>query len=446
MLTFAHERIQVARQFNKNQEKQVQIEKEEAEICKLEMESQKRKRILQELDMIRDEKFGKNYDPFAVEKAKKESKLLNRAFLAKQEQEDEVKRANKIILAAKVHILQDAQINEKKELEKMWREKELNLEKIMLEEDAKKLAEQKRKEQEWKELRDKYANELKEGLKSRELKKLIQAERIENEAHAIAISQKILKFEEDSKKIAERERKNQIRKEFQDNIRACEEFKKKAEEQKREAEMKAQEYMRQKSERERKLDKERKIQRERKQMEIDRILSRQKEVLETKHEIEMANLRRIQEQKEREYRKKALETAFKRKKIESQVLEARAAQIEETKRIKARREELEAHDVLQLLNKLKHEEEEERAHKLKMHHLKEKYRIEIITQIQQKMENRRTFQIQSHQANEEQKKIEDTRQENIRKVITKKVMEMRESKIPEHIIRDVERQLKLCHI
>lgn len=40
--------------------------------------------------------------------------------------------------------------------------------------------------------------------------------------------------------------------------------------------------------------------------------------------------------------------------------------------------------------------------------------------------------------------MEDVRQENVRKVIALKVAEMRESKIPEHIIRDVERQLSLC--
>lgn len=71
------------------------------------------------------------------------------------------------------------------------------------------------------------------------------------------------------------------------------------------------------------------------------------------------------------------------------------------------------------------------------------YFIEILTQIQQKSESRKTNQIQSHQEHEEQRKREEARQENIRKVIATKVAEMRASKIPEHIIRDVERQLNL---
>lgn len=53
--------------------------------------------------------------------------------------------------------------------------------------------------------------------------------------------------------------------------------------------------------------------------------------------------------------------------------------------------------------------------------------------------------MQNYQEYEAQKKKEEERKENIRKVIASKVAEMRESKIPEHIIHDVERQLKLCH-
>lgn len=204
-------------------------------------------------------------------------------------------------MAAKVHVLQDAQIIEKKELERESREKELRLEQMMLEQDAKKMAEQKKKEQEMKEIRDKYANDLKEGLKHRELKKLIEAERIENEAQAIAMAQIILKREEEAKEKIRREQKNQILKDFRETINSSEAFRKRAEEQKRAAEMKAQEYMRQKAEREKELEIERRRQREQKQKEIDRILARQTELLQTKQESETANLRRVQEQKGKLY-------------------------------------------------------------------------------------------------------------------------------------------------
>lgn len=59
------------------------------------------------------------------------------------------------------------------------------------------------------------------------------------------------------------------------------------------------------------------------------------------------------------------------------------------------------------------------------------------------MEIQKTTRKQSCKEYEEEKKREEERQEEIRKVIAAKVSEMRQSKIPEHIIRDVERQLKL---
>lgn len=80
---------------------------------------------------------------------------------------------------------------------------------MMVDLDEKRLAEQNRKEQEMKEIRDRYANELKDGLKNRELKKLIEAERIENEAKAMAMAQQILKREAEAKERERRERRNQ---------------------------------------------------------------------------------------------------------------------------------------------------------------------------------------------------------------------------------------------
>lgn len=138
--------------------------------------------------------------------------------------------------------------------------------------------------------------------------------------------------------------------------------------------MKAQEYMRQKAEQEKQLKKERQLQREQKQKEIDRILARQKELLRTKQDSETANLRRIQEQKEREFRNKIMEAAIKRKDLQSQVLKTRAAQIEEMKRIKAQQEEMVAIERQKELEQLKKAEEREKAVKEKMQKLKEKYR------------------------------------------------------------------------
>lgn len=79
-------RVKTASRIITKQERLRQAERLDAEQCRLEEECERRKEFLQNIDRVRDEKLGRNRDPFGEEKAEQELKLLNRAFLAKQEQ------------------------------------------------------------------------------------------------------------------------------------------------------------------------------------------------------------------------------------------------------------------------------------------------------------------------------------------------------------------------
>lgn len=79
-------RVKTASRIITKEERQRQADRIEAEKCRLERECERRKEFLQNIDRVRDEKLGRNRDPFGEEKAEQESKLLDRAFLAKQEQ------------------------------------------------------------------------------------------------------------------------------------------------------------------------------------------------------------------------------------------------------------------------------------------------------------------------------------------------------------------------
>lgn len=79
-------RVKTASRIVSKEERQRQIEKIEAERKQQEWESQSRKQFLQEIDKARDERMGKNQDPFAEEKAEKNAEILNRVLLAKFEQ------------------------------------------------------------------------------------------------------------------------------------------------------------------------------------------------------------------------------------------------------------------------------------------------------------------------------------------------------------------------
>lgn len=374
-----------------------------------------------------------------------------------------MKRANQIILAKKVYLVQDAQMQEKRDLEQKVRAEELRLEKLILERDAKALEEQKERSKDVKQRREQYANDLKKSVEHQEVKKMLDAERIENEAKHIALAQAELKRSEAALVKAKRERYKRNQKELQETIEMAEYFRKIAEEEKREAEMKAQEFQRQRADREKQMVVDKRLQREQRQREIDRILLQQTRKLQTAERAETMAMRRIQEEKEREFREKAKASASKRISIQNHLLEARGLQIEEMKRLKERQRQLEAVERQKYTNLLKEAEELEKVERQKSIVAKEKYRkgrtsfirfcrilflfsyflADIIAQIEQRMQRDRSMKSNGRQENSDRQKQEEKRQQNIRDVIASKINEMRTAKIPESIVRDVERQLDL---
>lgn len=110
----------------------------------------------------------------------------------KQKQEEEVKKANRIILATKCSIIRSAQIAEKNEIAREFHNENLRLEKIMLEERDKALVEEElKREQERKNLL-KYSKEIRKQLEERELIRAREVERIEEEAIAMKKSQNVI--------------------------------------------------------------------------------------------------------------------------------------------------------------------------------------------------------------------------------------------------------------
>lgn len=99
--------------------------------------------------------------------------------------EEEVKKANRIILATKCSIIRGAQIAEKNEIAREFHNENLRLEKIMLEERDKALVEEElKREQERKNLL-KYSKEIRKQLEEREMIRAKEVERIEEEAFAM---------------------------------------------------------------------------------------------------------------------------------------------------------------------------------------------------------------------------------------------------------------------
>ena len=92
-------------------------------------EAAERKKYFEELDAARKKTEGLND---LEEEAKKENEyLLEKARVAKIEQEDKIKQLNELILDAKVHAIRDLQINEKSEIKVDEEDEDKRLDVIM---------------------------------------------------------------------------------------------------------------------------------------------------------------------------------------------------------------------------------------------------------------------------------------------------------------------------
>lgn len=260
------------------------------------------------------------------------------------------------------------------ELSREQREEELRLEKMMLSECEKALAEEKRNKNEMKMLNQQYASELQQQLRNREQNKMLEAKRVEREAMVFSKAKVLLINDHLAKQRAKQEKINRIRDEFKKSSEMSNFFKDLAYEEQRIAEMKAQEYMRMKREREMQLENNKLLERERKQRETDRLLTLQTKLLQMKNVKDSMTMRRIQEQKEREFRQKEREAAIKKKENEERVIRAREMQIAEMQRIRHIQSSAEKVEHNRTLNELKVAEKHEQENKRRMIEHKNKYR------------------------------------------------------------------------
>lgn len=265
-------------------------------------------------------------------------------------------------------------MNEKQERCREQREEEIRMEENMMRECEKALTKENRKQQRMRMLNQRYANDLRQQLRARDLKKFQEAKRIEEEAKTISELKVAILNDHLSKQRAKQEKIVRIRNELKESNEMSNFFKNVTYEKQRTAEMKAQEYMRMKREREIQFERDRRLERERKQREADRLLSLQMKFLQMKNEQESMTMRRIQEQKEREFRQKEREEAIERKRNQEHVFRVRETQLFELQKFRLLQSATEKEEHHRKISELDMAEKQEIENKKKMIELKEKYR------------------------------------------------------------------------
>lgn len=435
------ERLKAASKVVTIEERLDALMKREEEAKRLELEAERTKQRFKEMDEARKKLEAERAKTSSSEEGNDQLRILERAFLAKHEQEEEVKKANRIILEAKCHAVRDAQVQEKSQIHRELKSNEQRLERQVIENAIKALSEEDEKFNKLNENKQKYADEIKKQLRERENLRFLEAERIEEEALMLRKANEALKRDEERRQKESQERRKKYREDLAKVVEMSTQFRKMLWQQEREAEMKVAAYMKEKAERLRALHNEKMLAKQEFERKQQRIYSLADKILQSKSDREEMSYLREQEKIEREYRRKEREAAVRKKQIEKDLAEARDRQMQETKHRQALQIARAEQDFNTLIERLKQEEAKDRKAQQERERKRAMYRLDIVRQMgDNEMQRRRLKELEKSQA-EAWRESERLRDANIRAVINAKLAAMRDACLPEKYIKDVEKQL-----
>lgn len=267
--------------------------------------------------------------PRAFKPDSRERVVMDRAEAAKEEDLIEVRQANRIILAAKCHLIRNAQIVERNELKREVSVEDARYDDIM-EKDRKEFFQREAQVLEERQRANKeHAEFIKTQLELRENERRKEADRIKNEAEALMRLQHALKISEAESQKEKQQRKEKLQKELQRSFELNEAMKAINFERESISEMRIQEYMRLKIKRAEELELEKRLKEEERERKLLKMSQVQKQTQNIQDSKFAQWVHREQELKEREYRQKEKEALIKKKELESAILQERKLQQEE---------------------------------------------------------------------------------------------------------------------
>ncbi|EDV52759.1 cilia- and flagella-associated protein 45 [Drosophila erecta] len=368
--------------------------------------------------------------------------VLSRAFLARQEQEQEVKQINRMILDAKCKAVREAQIHEKHLLSKALREDDERLARMVNERAQKALTEEDERERLEVERRNRYAKEIRQQLSERENVRYLEAKRVADEAKDIRRATELLRSQEEQQRAFVQLRKQRFREELQRIRDMSNVFKAMLSEQERLADLRVTAYMRDKQEKERQLKEMQRLVKKEFERRQQRIFTVAAEAMETRQTNDELKYLKERDRVEREYRQREKEAAIARREAERDLLEARAQQAQEMKQRLALEIAHAGEEFAKVMNRMREEEEKQKVLDRQRDAQRQVYRQDLRQQMTDKQSERR--RLAELEAGRVQKWLDQEKQRdaNIQQVISAKIAAMRENCLPEKYLREVEKQLK----
>ncbi|KAF5287516.1 hypothetical protein FQA39_LY04144 [Lamprigera yunnana] len=426
-----------------NQEKMALVDEAHEKKVHDFIESEKRTDVLRKATKEQKAKPGSKLFSEETGAADKNMYVLQRAFELRQEQEDEVKRANSVILAAKCLTIRKQQIVEKQLIKKEWAEEVRRLDDMMEQGRQKALKEEEERKRVKKEMNQKQVQALSQQIYENEVQRLIELEQKEEESRHINKAL-IAMQRDDAEKVRQkklehiktRDMLNQANKEIEN-------FKVLQRAEQRVADMRLQEFVHNKAEREAKREAELAKINAAKEREKDRLIAEQvKAQSAAADEAELLALR-IQEEKERQWREAELAAALKKKQDIEVLINGRAQQMKDIRRQQALNIEKDRSEFFKVAKVQREEFNKYLENKKKRKEAAVQHRKDLLQQINEK----ELYRIGKVKHKFEEGRIlrmeQELRNLNIKGIIKKKIQKLHDNHVPQSSISDVERQLKV---
>lgn len=400
--------------------------------------SQGRKNFMIEMETQRI----KREKPSELEKERKNKGkvLLAKAEEQLNEQEDEIKKLNEIILNAKCHAIRDAQLQEKTQIAEELDEENKRLDEMMEIERLRALQSYEQRELERQQKQVEGASIIKNQIKDNEQRRILEDEKREQEKLAMLRYLEKLQTED----ISQLEKKKESQKKIMKDVEvANEEIKRQKEtrlQQEKSAELKVMEYLKEKEEREIAYQHELEKQKLQKEKEIAHMRALQERAKDQQAEKDALRAKRIQEEVERDQRKKDKEEAIKKAEIEAQLRRAREQQVQMQEHflaIEAQRERQEFQRVLEVQQEAqKHEEVKHKASRSKRLHHADEVRAQIKEKESELIAARNTFFEEGIKLDQEAQE----RRKRLDEIKMKKLDELKGAGVPVKYVNEVARR------
>ncbi|XP_049701835.1 cilia- and flagella-associated protein 45 [Helicoverpa armigera] len=366
---------------------------------------------------------------------------LSRAEMLRADDMQGPRLCNRIILASKCHAIRDAQITEKELIKKELDEEQRRLDAIMEENRTRAVTRGEEEEERRQRLRLQNLAALKEQIQAHETAKIMEAERIEEESIRVNQANIAMQIDEAQKLKEKHQRQHKLKEMLDQGNAELLYYKQLQNEEERIMDLRIANFLRQKQERESKNREEAEAVKAAKQKGIDHISKAQKAEQELKEELERIRNLKIQEDVEREYRRRERDAAIKRNREMKQLHEARVQQINDIHRLIAR--EI-AKDEQSFNNAARQNEEYIRKEKELDDKRKariEQHRQAIMKQINDKERARADLREKIHNEGVALRMEQEQQEKYEKAVIKEKVAEMRTQKVAEKYVKEVEQTL-----